>query len=57
MTRAGVDGWVAGTWLTTPSAVFDGDSAVDHLVVHHAARSSMARVVAAATADVASWAA
>lgn len=56
MTRAGVDGWVTGTWLTTPSPVFDGDSAVDHLVVHHASRACVARVVAAAAADVASWA-
>lgn len=54
--RAGVDGWTVGSWLTTPSAAFGGDSAVDHLVVHRQSRASVARVVAAATADARRWA-
>ena len=56
-TRAGVDGWVTGTWLTTPSEVFDGESAVDYLVVHRSSAAAVARVAAAAAADAARWAA
>jgi hypothetical protein len=55
--RHRVDGWTAAVWLTTPSPVFEGDSAVDHLVVHRASASSVARVVAQARADAAAWAA
>src|SRR5690242_9355942 len=33
-TRRGVDGWSVGAWLTTPTPVFDGQSAIDYLVVH-----------------------
>lgn len=55
--RHGVDGWTAAVWLTTPSAVFDADSAVDHLVVHRASAAAVARVVRQAEADVAAWAA
>lgn len=54
--RAGADGWAIGAWLTTPSAAFDGDSAVDHLVVHRASREAVDRVVAVATADASAWA-
>ncbi|HET8768607.1 MAG TPA: hypothetical protein VFM86_14880 [Pedococcus sp.] len=56
-TRAGVDGWVTGTWLTTPSEVFDGESAVDYLVVHRSSAAAVARVASAAAADAARWAA
>lgn len=55
--RAGVDGWTAAVWLTTPTAAFDGDSAVDHLVVHRASASAVSRVVRQVQADVAAWAA
>jgi hypothetical protein len=55
--RKGADGWSIGAWLTTPSAVFDGHSAVDYLVVHRSSPSSVARVTAAAVADASQWAA
>lgn len=55
--RGGVDGWTAAVWLTTPSPAFDGESAVDHLVVHRASPSAVRRVVQQAQADVAAWAA
>jgi hypothetical protein len=55
--RRGVDGWSVGAWLTTPSAVFDGHSAVDYLVVHRSSAAAVARVAEAATADAATWAA
>lgn len=55
--RKGADGWSIGAWLTTPSAVFDGHSAVDFLVVHRSSPTSVARVTAAAVADAAQWAA
>lgn len=55
--RAGVDGWTAAVWLTTASTAFDGDSAVDHLVVHRASTAAVRRVVQQAQADVAAWAA
>jgi hypothetical protein len=54
-TRHGVDGWSVGAWLTTPSAVFDGQSAVDHLVVHRSSATAVARVAEAAAADAAAW--
>ncbi|GAB3437935.1 hypothetical protein GCM10027517_09880 [Phycicoccus ginsengisoli] len=56
-TKAGVDGWVTGTWLTTPSEVFDGESAVDYLVVHRSSAAAVTRVATAAAADAARWAA
>jgi hypothetical protein len=55
--RKGVDGWSIGAWLTTPSAVFDGHSAVDYLVVHRSSPTAVARVTAAAVADASQWAA
>ena len=55
--RSGVDGWTAAVWLTTPSPVFDGDSAVDHLVVHRASAAAVARVVSQAKVDATAWAA
>lgn len=55
LTRAGADGWAVATWLTTPSRAFDGDSAVDHLVVHHASREAVERVTVMASADAAGW--
>lgn len=57
LTRAGADGWTTAVWLTTPSSAFDGESAVDHLVVHRASAGSVSRVVRQATADAAAWAA
>lgn len=55
LTRAGADGWAIGTWLTTASVAFDGDSVVDYLVVHHGSNEAITRVTAAATADGAAW--
>ena len=55
-TRRGVDGWTIGTWLTTPSAVFEGHSAVDYLVVHRSSASAVRWVAEAAAADAARWA-
>lgn len=57
LTRAGVDGWTIGTWLTTPSELFEGHSAVDYLVVHRSSAAAVARVAQAAAADAARWAA
>lgn len=54
--RAGADGWAIGAWLTTPSPAFDGDSAVDHLVVHRSSKDAVDRLRAVATADAAGWA-
>ncbi len=56
-TRRGADGWSIGAWLTTPSALFDGQSAVDYLVVHRSSAAAVARVAEAARADAAVWAA
>ncbi|MEO7236711.1 MAG: hypothetical protein ABIW80_15235 [Lapillicoccus sp.] len=53
--RAGADGWAVGVWLTTPSAAFDGESAVDHLVFHRSSREAVDRVLVAATADASAW--
>ncbi|MEO8828636.1 hypothetical protein [Lapillicoccus sp.] len=55
LTRAGADGWAIGTWLTTASVAFDGESVVDYLVVHHGSSEATTRVAAAATADSAAW--
>lgn len=55
--RRGVDGWSIGAWLTTPSEVFDGHSAVDYLVVHRSSPTAVARVATAAVADATQWAA
>jgi hypothetical protein len=54
--RAGADGWAIGTWLTTPSAAFDDDSAVDYLVVHRSSKEAVDRVRAVAAADAGAWA-
>lgn len=53
--RAGADGWAVGAWLTTPTAAFDGDSAVDYLVVHRSSKDAVDRVKAVAAADAAAW--
>lgn len=55
--RRGVDGWSIGAWLTTPSEVFDGHSAVDYLVVHRSSPTAVARVASRAVADATQWAA
>lgn len=55
--RRGADGWAVGAWLTTPSEVFDGHSAVDYLVVHRSSATAVERVATAAAADAAAWAA
>ncbi|GAB3692120.1 hypothetical protein [Angustibacter aerolatus] len=56
-TAAGVDGWTTAAWLTTPTDVLDGDSAVDHLVVHRAGAAAVQRVLEQARADAAALAA
>ena len=56
-TRRGVDGWTVGAWLTTPSPVFEGHSAVDYLVVHRSSPTAVSRVASAAVADASQWAA
>lgn len=53
--RAGADGWAIGTWLTTPSEAFGGESAVDHLVVRRSSRAAVDLVVSTAVADAARW--
>lgn len=55
LTRAGADGWTVAVWLTTPTPVFEDQSAVDYLVVHHSSPKAVAHVTAAATADAATW--
>ena len=55
--RRGVDGWAIGAWLTTPSPLFEGHSAVDFLVVHRSSAAAVERVAQAAAADAAAWAA
>jgi hypothetical protein len=57
LTRRGVDGWTIGAWLTTPSEVFEGHSAVDYLVVHRSSPAVVRRVAQSAAADAARWAA
>lgn len=54
--RAGADGWTVATWLTTPSPVFAGQSAVDHLVLHRSSQAAVDLVVTAAEADASRWA-
>jgi hypothetical protein len=54
--RAGADGWANGTWLTTPSAAFEDESAVDYLVVHRSSKEAVDRVRAVAAADAGVWA-
>lgn len=56
LARAGADGWTIASWLTTPTEVFDGQSAVDHLVLHRSRASAVQLVVAAAEADASRWA-
>lgn len=56
-TRRGVDGWSVGAWLTTPTAVFDGQSAIDYLVVHRSSPTAARWVADRAAADAAAWAA
>jgi hypothetical protein len=55
--RHGADGWSTALWLTTPSDVFGGQSAVDYLVVHRASRAAVARVASTAAVDARTWAA
>jgi hypothetical protein len=57
LVRGGVDGWTAAVWFTTPSPAFDGESAVDHLVVRRGSAAAVRRVLDQARADVAAWAA
>jgi len=56
LSRVGADGWAIGAWLTTPGSVFGGESAVDHLVLHHSSQAAVDLVVAVARADAARWA-
>ena len=53
--RAGADGWAVGLWLTTPSDAFDGESAVDYLVLHRSSKEVVERVVTVATGDATRW--
>ena len=55
--RHGADGWSTALWLTTPSDVFGGQSAVDYLVVHRSSASAVLRVAGAAALDARTWAA
>ncbi|HEV7196912.1 MAG TPA: hypothetical protein VGN19_13325 [Pedococcus sp.] len=55
--RRGVDGWTIGTWLTAPSEVFGGQSAVDYLVVHRSSSTAVRWVAQSAAQDAARWAA
>jgi hypothetical protein len=55
--RHGIDGWTAAVWFTTPSPAFDGDSVVDHLVIHRTSSAAVARVVRQAESDASAWAA
>lgn len=57
MARQGVDGWTVGAWLTTESAAFDGQSAVDYLVVHRSSPAAVAHVADVAAGDAAALAA
>ncbi len=54
--RRGADGWSTALWLTTPSDVFGGQSAVDYLVVHRASRASVQLVASTAALDARTWA-
>src|SRR3954468_18562733 len=55
--RRGTDGWSTALWLTTPSDVFGGQSAVDYLVVHRASRAAVQLVASTAALDARTWAA
>jgi hypothetical protein len=55
--RRGADGWSTALWLTTPSDVFGGQSAVDYLVVHRASRPAVQLVASTAALDARTWAA
>jgi hypothetical protein len=55
--RRGADGWSTAVWLTTPSDVFGGQSAVDYLVVHRASRAAVQLVASTAALDARTWAA
>ncbi len=55
--RRGADGWATALWLTTPSDVFGGQSAVDYLVVHRASRAAVQLVASTAALDARTWAA
>ncbi len=55
--RHGADGWSTALWLTTPSDVVGGQSAVDYLVVHRSSASAVHRVAGAAALDARTWAA
>lgn len=55
-TRRGVDGWSVGAWLTTPTPVFGGQSAIDYLVVHRSSPTAVRWVADRAVADAAAWA-
>jgi hypothetical protein len=55
--RRGADGWSTALWLTTPSDVFGGQSAVDYLVVHRASRAAVQLVASTAALDARTWAA
>jgi len=55
LSRAGADGWAMGAWLTSPTNAFGGESAVDHLVLHHSSQAAVDLVVAVAQADAARW--
>ena len=55
--RRGADGWATAVWLTTPSDVFGGQSAVDYLVVHRASRAAVQLVASTAALDARTWAA
>ncbi|GAA2730823.1 hypothetical protein GCM10009867_03080 [Pedococcus aerophilus] len=56
-TRRGVDGWSIGAWLTTPTPVFGGQSAIDHLVLHRSSAAAVRAVADRAASDAAAWAA
>ena len=56
-TRRGVDGWSVGAWLTTPTPVFGGQSAIDYLVVHRSSPTAVRWVAERAASDAAAWAA
>lgn len=55
LARAGADGWAVGAWLTTASSAFDGESAVDYLVVHRSSQAAVDHVATVARADAARW--
>ena len=46
-----------GAWLTTPTPVFGGQSAIDYLVVHRSSPTAVRWVAERAASDAAAWAA